>query len=233
MMILLLSLVINLKPFFVFILFLFIWFMSIIIIFIFYFVWLVGYYTLTALPLLVVSMFFTHVVMLLRICYVISDKQKYIYLVVAVVPLAVLATAASFYWSFSHFPFTSLWLAIGTLYSVCLFYNLAIFYDSCCYLCSLLFIIPKTKFVSSFACVLCSPFPSADRVLLDCVINRKVRDIIFEAILTPSERYQNIQDNLEYNSVLPFRIILKIFAVNKLKFSLNSLFTGKHFWNWI
>ena len=39
-------------------------------------------------------------------------------------------------------------------------------------------------------------------------------DVIFEAILTPSERYQNIQDNLEYNSVLPFRIILKIFAVN-------------------
>ena len=41
-------------------------------------------------------------------------------------------------------------------------------------------------------------------------------DVIFEAILTPSERYQNIQDNLEYNSVLPFRIILKIFAVNML-----------------
>ena len=44
-----------------------------------------------------------------------------------------------------------------------------------------------------------------------------MRDIIFEAILSPSERYQNIQDNPEYNSVLPFRIILKIFAVNMLE----------------
>ena len=48
---------------------------------------------------------------------------------------------------------------------------------------------------------------SADWALLDCVIDRKVRDIIFEAILSPSERYQNIQDNPEYNSVLPFRIM--------------------------
>ena len=63
---------------------------------------------------------------------------------------------------------------------------------------------------------LCSvvPFPFADWALLDCVIDQKVRDIIFEAILSPSERYQNIQDNSEYNSVLPFRIILKIFAEN-------------------
>ena len=38
-----------------------------------------------------------------------------------------MATAASFYRSFSHLPFTSLQLAIGTLYSVCLFYNLTIF----------------------------------------------------------------------------------------------------------
>ena len=83
MMILLLSLVINLKPFFVLISFLFFWFMSIIII-IFYFVWLVGYYTWTALPLLVISMFFMHVVILLKICYAISDKQKYISLVVVV-----------------------------------------------------------------------------------------------------------------------------------------------------
>ena len=55
-----------------------------------------------------------------------------------------------------------------------------------------------------------------DRALLDCVIDRKVSDITFEAILSPSEHYQNIQDNPEYNSVLPFRIILKIFAVNML-----------------
>ena len=40
--------------------------------------------------------------------------------------------------------------------------------------------------------------------------------MLFEAILSPSERYQTIQNNHEYNSVLPFRIILKIFAVNML-----------------
>ena len=59
--------------------------------------------------------------------------------------------------------------------------------------------------------------------MLDCVIDRKVRDIIFEAILSPSERYQNIEDNPEYNSVLPFRIILKIFAVNMLIILFNRL----------
>ena len=85
MMILLLSLVNNLKPFFVLILFLFFWFMSIIIIFIFHFIWLVGYYTWTALPLLVISMFFMHVVILLKVWYVISDKHKYISFVVVVV----------------------------------------------------------------------------------------------------------------------------------------------------
>ena len=60
------------------------------------------------------------------------------------------------------------------------------------------------------------PFPSADWALLDCVIDRNVRDIIFEAILRPPERYQNIQDNPEHNGVLPFRIILRIFVVNML-----------------
>ena len=66
--------------------------------------------------------------------------------------------------------------------------------------------------------MLCCLFSlSGDWVLLDCVIDRKVRDI-FEAILSPSERYQNIHDNPEYNSVLPFRIILKIFAVNMLQY---------------
>ena len=53
-------------------------------------------------------------------------------------------------------------------------------------------------------------------MLLDCVIDRKVRYIIFEAVLSPSERYHSVQDNPENNSVLPFRIILKIFAVNML-----------------
>ena len=48
------------------------------------------------------------------------------------------------------------------------------------------------------------------------VIVQKVRDNIFDAIFSPSERYQNIQDNPEYNSVLSFRIKLKIFAVNML-----------------
>ena len=98
---------------------------------------------------------------------------------------------------------------------MCLFYNLAISYDRCSYLSSLLFLYPKTEFVSRFAFVLCSPFPSADWALLDCVIGQKVRDITFKAILSPSERYQNIQDNPENNSVLPFRKILEIFAVNK------------------
>ena len=60
------------------------------------------------------------------------------------------------------------------------------------------------------------PFPSADWALIDCVINRKVGSIIIEAILCPSERYQTIQDNPEYNSVLPFRIIPNIIAVNML-----------------
>ena len=83
MMILVLSLVINLKSF------LFFWFLSIIIIFIFHFVWLVGYYTWIALPLLVISMFFTHVIILLKVCYVISDKHKYISLVVVVVVVVI------------------------------------------------------------------------------------------------------------------------------------------------
>ena len=43
-----------------------------------------------------------------------------------------------------------------------------------------------------------------------------MRDIIFEAILSPSVHYENIQDNPAYNSVLPLRIILKIFVVNML-----------------
>ena len=88
------------------------------------------------------------------------------------------------------------------------------FYDSCSYLSSLLFLLPNLNLFPVLHCALFSL--SADRALLDCVIDRKVRDVIFEAILSPSERYQNIQDNPEYNSVLPFRIILKIFAVNML-----------------
>ena len=49
---------------------------------------------------------------------------------------------------------------VAILYSLCQFYNLAIFYDSCSYLSSLLFLIPKTEFVSHFAFMLCSPFPA-------------------------------------------------------------------------
>ena len=112
--------------------------------------------------------------------------------------------------SHSHLPSTSLYLVTGNLYSVCLFYNLAIFYDSCSYLSSFLFLITKIEFVSSF--VLSSPFSSGCRLLFDCVIDLIVRDIILEAILSPSESYPNIQYNPEYDSILPFRIILKTFA---------------------
>ena len=74
---------------------------------------------------------------------------------------------------------------------------------------------------------LCSvlSFPSSDWALIDCVINWKVGYIIFEAIISPSERNQNIQDNPEYNSVLPFRIIPKIFAVNMLSLILRKAST--------
>ena len=120
----------------------------------------------------------------------------------------------------SHLPFTSLQLAKGTLYSACLFYNLAIFYDSCSYLSSLLFLIPKTEFVSSFAFVLCSPFPSGFLLSTErfqtALLIKKYEALFSRLFLAPSERNQNIQDNPEYNSVLPFRIILKIFAVNML-----------------
>ena len=58
------------------------------------------------------------------------------------------------------------------------------------YLSIRLFLISKTEFVSSF--VLCSPFPSGCRLLLGCVTDQKVRDIILEVTASPSERYQNI-----------------------------------------
>ena len=65
---------------------------------------------------------------------------------------------------------------------------------------------------------LCSVLPFCRlSVVTLCVIDQKVQDIIFEAILSPSERYQNMQDNPEYNRVLPFRIILKIFYMNMFK----------------
>ena len=63
---------------------------------------------------------------------------------------------------------------------------------------------------------------SADWALLDCAIDRKVRDIIFEPILSPTENCQNIQYNPEYNSVLLLRIIVKIFAVNMLFYRTTS-----------
>ena len=111
---------------------------------------------------------------------------------------------------------SKLWL--DTLYSVCLFYNLA----SSLFFMRAVTIFPVFCFLflklNLFPLCICSLFPSADWALIDCVINRKVGRIIFEAILSPSERHHNIQDNPEYNSVLPFRIILKIFAVNMLIF---------------
>ena len=66
--------------------------------------------------------------------------------------LAVFATAAA---TLSHLPFSSLQLGIGTLYSVSLLYNFTIS--------SLLFLLPKTEFVSSFAFVLRSLFLPAER----------------------------------------------------------------------
>ena len=80
------------------------------------------------------------------------------------------------------------------------------------------FFFPKLNLFPVLHCAL-----SLFRAFLDCVIDRKVRDVIFEAILSPSERYQNIQDNPEYNGVLPFRIILKIFTVNMLQFGIGVL----------
>ena len=80
---------------------------------------------------------------------------------------------------------------------------------------SVFYLLPKTEFVSSFA--LCSvrgtnillQFSlSADWALFDCVIDRKVRDVIFEAILSLKI------------------IILKIFAVNMLK--IYALPSSKH-----
>ena len=48
-------------------------------------------------------------------------------------------------------------LSVPYIYSVSLFYNLTNFYVSCSFLSSLLFILPKTEFVSSNA--LCSVLP--------------------------------------------------------------------------
>ena len=59
-----------------------------ILIYLFFAFIVVGYYTWTALVLLVISMFFTHVVIFLKIWYGISDKQKYMSLVVVVVVVA-------------------------------------------------------------------------------------------------------------------------------------------------
>ena len=52
--------------------------------------------------------------------------------------------------------------------------------------------------VICYCCMALLPF-LLNRALLDCVIDRKVPDITSEAILSPSESYQNItiQDNPE------------------------------------
>lgn len=47
-------------------------------------------------------------------------------------------------------------------------------------------------------------------------IDQKAPDIISEVILSLSERCQNTQDKPEYNSMLSFTIIIKIFAVSML-----------------
>ena len=109
---------------------------------------------------------------------------------------------------------------VAILYSLCLFCNLAIFYDSCSYLSSVLFLIPKTEFVSSFAFVLCYPFPSgflqSTERFQTVLLIKKYEALFSRLFLAPSESNQNIQDNPGYNSVLPLRIILKTFALNML-----------------
>ena len=65
--------------------------------------------------------------------------------------------------------------------------------------------------------IVCLP----SRVLSSHSVYHPVRFLIpsrfsFKQPLGRPERYQNIQDNPEYYSVLQFRIILKIFAVNIL-----------------
>ena len=53
-------------------------------------------------------------------------------------------------------------------------------------------------------------------MLLACVIYWKLYDIDSEVIFCLPECYQNIQDSIEYCSILSFRTILKFFAVNML-----------------
>ena len=166
-----------------------------------------------------------------------------------------------------------------------LFYNLTNLCDSCSFLFSLLFLLPKTEFVSSFAFVLfrflrfftkvtwhwyspaqifwlCRPlnviylfylllfgvigtiFPylfallslSAEGALLDCVIDWKERGIIFEAILSLSERYQNIQDNPEnfcreyvvFNEGIPKLLIINslLTSVTIQRFRMSEAYWG-------
>ena len=73
--------------------------------------------------------------------------------------------------------------------------------------------------------VVCSLFLPTERCQTVLLIE-KCETLFFEAILSPSERYQNIQDDPQHNNVLPFRIILKVFAVNMLflYISLHPLF---------
>ena len=61
----------------------------------------------------------------------------------------------------------------------------------------------------------CSPFLPTERSQT-VVFIEKCETLFSRLFLARPERYQNNQDNTEYNSVLPFRIILKIFAVNML-----------------
>ena len=115
---------------------------------------------------------------------------------------------------------------VAILYSLCLLYNLAIFYDSCSYLSSLFFLCLKLNLFPAFH--LCSVLPFLQgsfcrphillqtKLFYTALLIKKYETLFSRLFLAPSERNQNIQDNSEYNSVLPFRIILKIFVVNML-----------------
>ena len=88
---------------------------------------------------------------------------------------------------------------VAILYLLCLFYNLAIFYDSCSYLSGLLFLIPKTEFVSSFAFVLCSPFLPTEHCQTVLLIEKC--ETLFSRLFLARQ-----------NATRIFRIILNIIA---------------------
>ena len=92
-------------------------------------------------------------------------------------------------------------LQVPYIYSVSLFYNLTNFYDSCSYLSSLLFLLPKTEFVSSFAFALCvcSAFLPTERCQTVLLIEKC--ETLFSRLFLARQ-----------NATRIFRIILNIIA---------------------